>query len=250
MDKKFEDKIAKMAFGELTEAEAAEVRAHTAANADAARALDSYEALRSDLRRMKDIPPDQLSKERLQNAILGQGLQPKPVRRTYPWAWATPVAVMGALAMLMFARTPEQKVVFNTEPQPSKSIEVPDASAPKLNFDEQRMLDDSIEDFRRKSSAEVVAPAPVAPTTEKHEPRSRSNRVSPRAPYVALASRKADPSVTMARTALSDKGMSLAPADPSSDSLVLIQSDTDNDTGASTAVEVKSTDTQDVIVSS
>ena len=254
MDKKFEDKIAKMAFGELTEAEAREVRAHAAANADAAKALASYEAIRSDLRRMRDVPPDQLSKERLQNAILTQGLKPKPVRRSYPWAWASSaVMVAGALAFLFLAKTPNtsvkgrERVVLNEHP----SIEAPSILGPGDNMLLQQPLhgfgsEDLMSSPAPTTKPEAVNPAVVAVNDQPLVIfKRRLNRSSGRRYHVESDRGSSRPPAT---TETSNTNLVAKTAAKKQQSLVLIQTGKDNNTGASNAIEVQQT--QDVIVSS
>jgi hypothetical protein len=242
MDKKFEDKIARMAFGELSEAEATEVRAHAAANADAAQALASYEAIRSDLRRMKDVPPDQLSKERLQNAILTQGLRPKPVRRAFPFAWVTSAAATVLVGFVLLNNmSPDQVVVNTPTANPAGSI-----AAPVLNFEDQQQLERQISDFTATLEA-PAAPIRDSSVADATPVRPRPvNRTTPRSGYRAPTDRSGPDNLLALRSSAKANHSTEA----ESDSLVLINNDKDYNTGASTAVEVRSTETQDVVVSS
>ena len=259
MDNKFEDQIAKMAFGELSEAEAKDVKAHAAANADAAQMLASYEALRSDLRRLKDVPPDQLSKERLQNAILTQGLKPKPVRRSNPWAWAASGVFVLGLAVVLLAKPAQQTkqpVVMDFAPKHPSSIENAvrsvDQSPDTLNQDDRDLMNQVLaftpakapepkETIKRVSATDELpkdAVASVPPRIDRseskwvyHKPTDRHDR-----PAIDEATQQKD-------------SVALKPvAKKAPETLVLIQSDKDDNTGANSAVEVHQT--EDVIVSS
>jgi hypothetical protein len=260
MDRNFEDKIAKMAFGELTEAEAREIKAHTAANADAAKALSEYEALKGDLRRMRDVPPDQLSKERLQTAILTQGLRPKPVRRAFPWAWASSAVMIGALALVVWTKTSQVPqgtgdVVMDFTPQ--NSI---------LGPGDNQLLNQPVTGFGEDSgavatqappsiqvpsitAAAVVNQDPITPAMEG-KPKRFHSRESFRVFHNQTA-RGYDRAVSQEPVL---KAETFGPVEPAKaakkepETLVLIKSDKDKATGASNAVEVHQT--QDVIVSS
>ena len=249
MDRNIEDKIAMLAFGELSEAQAAELRAQIEKNADSAQELRSYEALRSDLRRLKDVPPDQLSKERLQTAILTQGLSPKPVRRAFPWMWAaTPVAMVAALAFLFIVRTsPEQQTVT---PQLDSHLDM----TAMLNEDDREMasslagFDGQALDATNDQPAPVAAtaaptaqPVAVQPAVTRHTSSRRHSSYSSQSALVLSV-----PSSTP--TPLLPTDATAEPAKKTPESLVLIQSQSDNSTGAKNAVEVHQT--ADVIVSS
>ena len=254
MDKNYEEKIAKMAFGELSEAEAAEVKAHAAADVDAAKALASYELMRSDLRSMKDVPPDQLSKERLQNAILGQGLKPKPVRRPFPFAWVTSVAAVALVGFVMFnGMKPNEQVAMNTPPQLKSSESAPDLRL-NLGDGEHAILEQSVRNYDqavvlKNAEAPKATPA-IVPISQKLQSNSRS--WSKRGTYHALTDRdNRPPKLAIAPLSANEaRAVSLLRAPSEPDTLVLINNDKDSNTGASTAVEVKPSEAEDVVISS
>lgn len=251
MDRNIEDKIAMLAFGELSQAESAELRAQIETNADSAQELRSYEALRSDLRRLKDVPPDQLSKERLQNAILTQGLQPKPVRHGFPWVWAaTPLAALAAIAFIFAVRTsPEPQTVtpqLDTHPDMTAMLNQDDVvlAGSLAGFDGQTAASPS-----DSSVSQIhVAPAPVkpkaAPVAVQPSARRTIHRTRSSSSYGNdLVLSVPSPTPTPLST---DAASEVAKKTP--ESLVLIQSQADGSTGAKNAVEVHQT--ADVIVSS
>jgi hypothetical protein len=96
MNGKFEERLARLAFGDLTPEETQRLEREALGNPDAARVLMEYSAMRDGLRSLgADVPADQLSKERLRDAILGQGLRPvapEPTRPVWNWLWMPTVA--------------------------------------------------------------------------------------------------------------------------------------------------------------
>ncbi len=89
MNGKFEEKLAQLAFGDLSEGEARQLELEADRDPEARRALMMYKDMRNSLRGLAEIPEDQFSKERLRDAILTQGLKPAPTRpisnRTWLW---------------------------------------------------------------------------------------------------------------------------------------------------------------------
>ena len=107
MNGKFEDKLAQLAFGDLSPDEAARIEAQAKNDPEALHALNTYVGMRAELRDLKDVPQDQLSKERLRDAILAQGLKPGAEKKSRPWAWAWMPLATGALVFaLMISRGP------------------------------------------------------------------------------------------------------------------------------------------------
>lgn len=264
MDKKYEDQIAKMAFGELSEAEATEVRAHAAANADAAKMLSDYELLKGDLKRMRDVPPDQLSKERLQSAILGQGLKPKPVRRAFPWLWASSSAVMvAALAIVIFAKTAQTPSSSDgtvaTDFTPQNSILGPgDNALINQQFNLEPISKRVTESPKEMPAVDTPASTPevhvkpiAVPAVVQVMPKKFHSRESGRSLHLLHARGDLVRPIIEQPLALAPdnaRDVNLATEKKEPQTLVLIKSDTDHTTGASSAVEVHQT--QDVIVSS
>ena len=88
MNGKFEDKLVRLAFGETNAKESAALEKQAQSDPEALKTLTHYRQVRSGLDLLIDVPPDQLSKERLRDAILGQGLKPLPVHDPVRWGWA------------------------------------------------------------------------------------------------------------------------------------------------------------------
>lgn len=101
MNKRIEDQLARLAFGELSEREEAELRRACECDPEARKALDQYQTIRHGLK-LLPVTPHQLSTERLNEAILRQGLrnpsEPSPWRwlSAPTWAAATVLAIWGA----------------------------------------------------------------------------------------------------------------------------------------------------------
>jgi anti-sigma factor RsiW len=87
MNAKVEKKLTRLAFGETSEKEALALEKKTKTDPEAARLLSEYREMRSGLELLTEVPPDQLSKERLRDAILGQGLKPLPAPASSGWGW-------------------------------------------------------------------------------------------------------------------------------------------------------------------
>lgn len=103
MNKKTEDQLVRLAFGDLTPEEATRLQAEAESHPDSARALDTYRRMKSELRSLADVPEDQLSKERLREAILTRGLQERPVKRSWSWLWM-PTAAAAVAFGITFAK--------------------------------------------------------------------------------------------------------------------------------------------------
>ena len=103
MNGRFDEKLAQLAFGELSPEEAARVEAQVASNPEAIKVLATYRSMKGGFRDLTDIPEDQMSKERLRNAILMQGLKPQ-VEKANPlgWLWMPATAFLLAAAIMMF----------------------------------------------------------------------------------------------------------------------------------------------------
>jgi len=116
MNGKFDEKLAQLAFGDLSPKEAARVETVTETDPEAALALVRYRKMKGDLALLQDIPEDQLSAERLRHAILAQGL--KPTRKSAPswgWLWMPAAACVLAFGLMMVRPRPhgDPQIVLN-----------------------------------------------------------------------------------------------------------------------------------------
>ncbi len=121
MNGKFEEKLAQLAFGDLSPEEAAQVEAQVARNPEASRALAEYRDMCGGLRSLAAVPEHQLSNERLRNAILTQGLRTKPVEPASKgfgagWLWMPVAACALGFGLIMLRNKPagDPQIVMQT----------------------------------------------------------------------------------------------------------------------------------------
>lgn len=99
MNRKREEELMQLAFGDLRR-EMGHLQGEISADPEAAKTYQAYCEMREGLKALRDVPEMQLSTERLRDAILKEGLQPKPASG-WNWSWlATPIAV-GACAFVV-----------------------------------------------------------------------------------------------------------------------------------------------------
>jgi hypothetical protein len=91
MNKRLEEKLAMLAFGDMSPEEVTRLEQEVVGDREASLVLEQYRGMRSGLRAMADIPEHQLSTERLRNAVLNQGLKPKS-RPQLGWLWMPTMA--------------------------------------------------------------------------------------------------------------------------------------------------------------
>ena len=82
MNKREEDRLIELAFGELDSTEESILAHRVHSDEEFEAFVSEWEELRDDLKDLRDIPEMQFSKERLRDAILGQGLKPARLRMT------------------------------------------------------------------------------------------------------------------------------------------------------------------------
>lgn len=99
MNRRLEDEIALLAFGDADPKRTAEIERIAETDPAVRKALAQYRAMRQGLQAMSPSIDHQLSSERLREEILRRGLEPK--RRGFDWRWATlPLAAAGAFALV------------------------------------------------------------------------------------------------------------------------------------------------------
>ncbi|CAN5617129.1 hypothetical protein BH11ARM2_BH11ARM2_25900 [soil metagenome] len=101
-----EDRLVRFAFGDVDERERAEIEAMVANDPEAKRTVEQYRSMRHDFSRLKEVPEDQLSRERLRDAILARGLRTDaaPERSKFGWAWMPLAACVLAFAYVVMPR--------------------------------------------------------------------------------------------------------------------------------------------------
>lgn len=101
MRKKIEEELAKLAFGDLDADAAQRLELQTQADPEASKTFESYCRMKNELRSLcTDVPDDQLSKDRLREAILTRGLKEhRPVSRL-SWLWMPAAAAVLAFSFV------------------------------------------------------------------------------------------------------------------------------------------------------
>lgn len=247
MNGKFEEKLAQLAFGDLSPEEAARIEAQVRKDPMAARALEEYRAMRGGLQSMAVVPEHQLSNERLRDAILAQGLRPQPVetpakKAGWNWAWM-PVAACALGFVMMTARnqpahTPQ--VVMN---MPLASSEI--SFSPKIDG-----MVASLETQKPAAKSADVKKSMQATLVSRNETKSNGFTLPPkehRRDRFTKDAAEIHPQWGPIETGGGDEGTRLAlngskeanpTADPIAVPIVLIDGTSDAETGAPTATEI------------
>ena len=217
-----------LAFGDLTESEAAQVRAMADQDPEAAQVLRAYESMRSDLRSMSDsVPADQLSKERLQDAILKRGLEEQAQPRRW-LGWVMAPAAMTVLFAVVLALQMERQpspMVYNDGSVPEATTMAREAE-PALKVDPANKV--STERLALKPEPDAVEKPAVSPVKRTKRRPSGGTRVV-----------KLDKPAAEASTKVSQPTMAAIPISMDAPKIVLIQNDKDLTTGALKAVETE-----------
>lgn len=255
MNGKFEERLARLAFGDITPEEARRLEQEAQGNPDAARVLMEYRAMRDGLRGLgADVPADQLSKERLRDAILGQGLRPapEPARTSWNWIWMPTVACAIAFGIV---------TVRNNMPAGNGGqtpMIVMDQTAQNRPFDSGLSQPSMVADLAPpvekivKPIQEAKKPVITLASNAKPEEKPRRRATRRRTPIIIDSARyaKVDPPSGEDRVIESEKKeLTPAPrkeekANPegevtlASAPIVLIDTGKNAETGASTATEV------------
>jgi hypothetical protein len=250
MNGKFEEKLARLAFGDLTPEEAAAIRERAQTDPEAAQALDMYEMMREGLKDLAEVPDDQLSKERLRHAILAQGLKPEPVRENarLSWLWMPATASLLAAAFMMFrpGAAGEPMVVLNEDKTPL--FERP-MLEPQFNSGQDSLMA-AAPSVAPEQPEETPAPTRSTPRAESRPTMVASNDARrDSAPTV----RSVDPAPSATRTEpkpqTEERRPAMAATDPfvedtinwsTTAPIVIIDNDLDVSTGAFRATEVGS----------
>lgn len=232
-----DESIIALAFGELTEAEATKLKAEIAGNEESRELLAGYAAMKEDLKRL-EVPPHQLSTERLRDAILGQGLKPKPV---FPWKLAWMPVAAAAVAVLASQFMGSGRDAGSVAISTTDSAKSASALDPSLRFD-------PVGDLVLESLPDLRDELPPANETVRAEKSGNTKNLS----YNRRSSRRAE-----TRVAVMDSAAKTVTEKPSADSfdtttapfygdneskegsaIVLIEKERDTNTGASRAIEI------------
>ncbi|RYG39508.1 hypothetical protein EON81_00715 [bacterium] len=162
-----EDRLVRFAFGDVNEQEQTEIEALIARDPDARRTVDQYAAMRSDFGRLREVPEDQMSRERLRDAILARGLksEAEPEKSRWGWMWMPVAACTLAFAYMMMPRP----VASPVEPM------IVSDKRPNANVD----LGPTLAMQRKQSFTSPVKKTVVKSIVSGPEPRVRKPRPAP-----------------------------------------------------------------------
>ena len=138
MNKREEDRLIELAFGELDSTEESILAHRVHSDEEFEAFVSEWEELRDDLKDLRDIPEMQFSKERLRDAILGQGLKPARTLSWWNYAWA-PLAACLAIAVIvpiLKNRNSQPVLVMSdsSSKEPSKNDLFASGNRPKIDL--------------------------------------------------------------------------------------------------------------------
>lgn len=173
MNGKFEEKLAQLAFGDLSPEEAERIEAQVKNDPEALHALNVYHGMRSELKGLRDVPKDQMSKERLRDAILAQGLKPQttPAKNPFGWLWMPAAACALAFGIMVLrgsGTSAPPSVVIDEHSIPDMAVAMREPISHPLTFDS-------------------VVSTPVAPKAVKQTARVEWSPVKSRPSRMKLA---------------------------------------------------------------
>lgn len=266
MNRKREEELMQLAFGDLRREENGPLQAEISTDPEAAKTFSSYRDMCDGLKALRDVPEMQLSTERLRDAILNGGLQPKPVSRwNFNWL-ATPIAVGAcAFVIVLAVRKP------HTIPMPSGGSSVamdfpgktikphipmadgPDTLFPGSSLSSSMNLGRGLE----KATEPTHEPVDTSSRVRHHAIRRNSNSMMvaaltttqnpglakalsmPTQPALSFANEK---TMDFSRKAMNANlaNMSAEQNSPKGNEIVMIDAQPDAETGAARATEVKS----------
>ncbi len=241
MKGKFDEKLAELAFGDLSPKEAERIEAQASMDPEAMRVLSTYRSMKGGMGDLMDIPEDQLSKDRLRNAILMQGLKPKPEKASpLGWLWMPATAFLLAAAVMLFnpqGSGGDPVVAVSEKDVPSNFV----AIKPLTSFNFGTLSAGTASEEKEAPKSIVVA------QSQQSEPPVRRKRIRNNEElakvelkgFGLIASNHQAPRITI--TTVPDPEMSpeteaSAPPTP----IVIIEDNRDVSTGAYRAIEVGS----------
>jgi hypothetical protein len=232
MNRRREDDLIRLAFGELSPEEAAELKRSVDGDSEAIAALSVYSEMAAGLKELP-VADCQLSSERLRDAILSKGLGRPAAGTGFRWVWAP-----AALALLILA-IPLARRFQGEDPVAAARIEKGSRSVapPAMETTSTPRFKGSDPAPEMKSLSSVTPSRPASTVSRDPSPRlltaSRSIPAESRVETVALLAR-AELDVTALETAVSDAAV----PDGATESIVIIGAETDANTGARRATEV------------
>lgn len=261
-----QDQIFEYAFGEMSAQDAQVFEASLLNDIEAQKEINVLKGLRSDFGLLSDVPEMQFSKERLRNAILDQGMQPRK-RPGINWLqWLMAPTALAAVVALTFV------VTRNGSFQDMSSVTTAMLDGDKIGSTSTNELSDP--GFGKELSVPtppVGDRTPVVTNTavkEKAEPTKRirrprrsssqplvaTNTVPIRSGGVVVAFGSGSPSETLSSTAAMKSGGLGAPVgimdarDIAVDDRTIIVIDKEQESGVGAVVATEVSVSQDVII--
>lgn len=129
---RLDDLILRAAYGEASAEDLAELKLRAAADPKIQAKLDRHLAVCGAMQSLKEVPVNQLSNERLREAVLRQGLKPEAKRSSiWSWAWMPTASFILVLMILPLSKgwmpsSAEPQVVLKSDlaPTPIASAEI------------------------------------------------------------------------------------------------------------------------------
>jgi hypothetical protein len=243
--KNHEDELVQFAFGEMDSKEAQIFEADALRDSGKQQEIDLLKFMREDLRSMREVPEMQYSKDRLREAILGQGLRPEKVAFNWNKFILAPLALASVIAVGYFGinGTKEKDLVVATElpiAKPSNSLErirkeiekpspVADISAP-VSPQKVKPSSPVVAKTRPRVLLPQATEVKVAMKVARRAPKTTNTRVA------ALTALK--PAISSSETVAFGSASLAGPAEPTT--IVVIDPTQETGSGASTATEVTS----------
>ena len=246
MKGKFDEKLAQLAFGDLSSEEATRIEAQAKADPEAARHLDTYRSMKMSLKAMSDVPEDQMSKERLRDAILAQGLNPKPQRSSnFGWLWMPATAAILAVGLMVVRnRTIEPAIALDNHSISSDVVAIRAPAGMKTDLTPSDLTANVLSTTKNFNLGSDLNAKPSEPRSAGRSgfrlaSRSESHRQEPvleytpfsEAPKEHVPNNEADPDANSNQTDSSSPATSGTP-------IVMIDENRDSNTGARIATEV------------
>lgn len=234
MNKKLEEKLVMLAFGDMSPEETERLEREVAGNREAMMVLDDYRGMRTGLKAIGEIPEHQLSTERLRHAVLNRGLKPKS-RPQLGWLWMPTTAAVLAFGVFFFQHRPQ------TGTPGSFALGIDSSSVAPSTIDEPG---DAFALATASGQISSVAPPAPAVTLVSHVTRHRTRNAdsSHVADLMARVSAEFDNELmASANTTVPSSALASNETKPVSEApIVLIDSTRDAQTGAQKATEVDS----------
>jgi hypothetical protein len=257
MKRRNEDELINLAFGELSSERAGEVE-KLLAEEEAAQTVNSFKALRDDLKLLNNIPDSQISIERVREAILAGGLKRKrPVLR---WSWVAAPTLALALGWGIMLSRPMPSVRHSSTPEPVqksdtnlfayKAPEARNLFHPELELTDLNRAVTRNYSFGKDDPATVAVPdSSVTDSEAVYRPEHSSgyeNRAAEEVPTPAVSANEPPvPAVAEKLPNLDDVAMA-SHSGTDDQGVVVVDEAKDRTTGAQKATEVEAP--SDVVV--